>query len=332
MVKKYVQDPPFAVQVELAEGCNLRCSFCGLNGIRGKDKTYNFMEEKTLSSLMSQIVKEKWNPRIEFAVHGEPTMHPDFVGMVRLAREAAPRLQLMMTSNGGGLMRAPGPLLNVTALFSAGLNILALDDYDGVNFVDKVRRAVTSASEKSPEVLEDMKIYEYPSMLDGNPHQRVGHRGRMLTLVQNIPDATRGTHSHLNNHAGAAAPPNDKMAGKRCAKPFRELTVRWDGNVAVSCNDWRGMYKCGNVVRDGLDAVWNGEQMHAARQKLYYGERDFGPCNGCDAMSHRVGLLPDKFGKEKMPKPDKKTDEVIRRALAGKPYTAPVLRPWELKP
>lgn len=319
----YLQDPPFAVQIELTEGCNLRCPFCALNGIREPKKNdFKFMEPETLRSVLTQITKAGWNPRIEFAMHGEPTMHPDYVAMADIARQCAPKALLMMTSNGGGLLRAPGPLTNIVGLFTVGINILALDDYQNVNIVPKIRNAVVGK-------LNGVEIYEYPRDAAGNPHRRRPITTMMLTFVQDISLATKGTHSLINNHAGVGSPPNDRKAGKRCAKPFRELSVRWDGSVAICCNDWRGTYKCGNIVTDGLNKVWNGVAMKAARRKLYHGQRDFGPCKGCDAVSYRTGLLPDKFGKVDLPKPNAKVMKSIEQALAGEPYTKPVLRPWE---
>lgn len=333
---KHLQEPPFAVQIELAEGCNLRCGFCGLNGIREpKLHNFKFMEPATLRSLCEQMMVLGWNPRLEFAMHGEPTMHPNYAGMIATARAAAPKLPMMMTSNGGGLIRKPGVEANLKALFDAGLNMLALDDYEGANLVPKIRKAigfgdVNDSGERLPTVLDGVKTYEYPAQPDGNPHTRRKVAEHVLTFIQDISVADKGTHSLLNNHAGSGAPLNYTQAGKRCAKPFRELSVRWDGSVAVCCNDWRGIYKCGNVVTDGLDAVWNGAAMFAARQKLVRGERDFGPCNGCDAVSYRVGLLPDKMGRTTLPPPDEATLAAIGHALRGEPYTAPVKRPWEL--
>jgi radical SAM protein with 4Fe4S-binding SPASM domain len=110
------------------------------------------------------------------------------------------------------------------------------------------------------------------------------------------------------------------------------MSIRWDGSVAICCNDWRGTYKAGNVVEDGLVEVWNSAAMDAARRKLYHGMRDFGPCKGCNATSYRVGLLPDKMGKVDLPKPTPRDRDLINRALAGKPYTVAVLRPWEGRP
>lgn len=324
---KYRQEPPFAVQIELTEGCPLRCTFCGLNGIRTPtEHNYKFMELHTLKVCVKQMLRAGWNPRIELAMHGEPTMNPQYIKAVALIRKLAPKWSIMMTSNGAGLLRSPGPLENVQTLFDAGLNVLALDDYQNVKFVTKIRQAVKG------NLSEDIKVYEYPDEDEGNPHRPRGPKVKMLSFIEDISKADKGTHATLNNHAGAGAPPNDKGQGKRCAKPFRELAIRWDGNVAICCNEWRGRYKCGNIVEDGLDRVWNGPEMQAARKKLYHGMRDFGECKGCDAISYRVGLLPDKMGKATLPKPDERDERIIAKALSGDPYTKPVLRPWEIKP
>jgi len=337
---KYQQEPPNAVQIELVEGCNLRCAVCGLNGIRGKDNDYKAMKSDVLASAITQMVELGWNPRIEFAMHGEPSMHPDFNAMIWTARQAGPRFQIMMTSNGGGFLSKPGPRDKVRGFFEAGGNVLAFDDYENANLVPKIRKALEphieqAADSKNAAILKFawepyVDVYEYPQNSNGNPHQRDHISVKKLVFIQDLITASKGTHSHVNNHAGAGGPLNEKGVGKRCAKPFRELSIRWDGNVAVCCNDWRGMYQCGNVVKDGLDAVWNGPAMYAARQKLVIGQRDFGPCKGCDALSTRVGLLPDKLGKETLPKPGPATKRAIEAALAKKPYTKPVLRPWEL--
>lgn len=323
----YQQEPPFAVQVELVEGCNLRCAFCGLNGIRGKAHDLKFMELGVLENVLSQMHRAGWNPRVEFAMHGEPTLHPELARMVQLARVTLPDSWLMMTSNGGGLV-GKGSAAKVRQLFDAGLNVLALDDYDGVKLVPKVRAAVQAALPGWPKHLQ---VREYPEDPLGNPHRRGPLSTAMISFVADISKVRKGdgTHSLLNNHAGSGAPLNYSQQGKRCAKPFRELSVRWDGSVAICCNDWRGTYRAGNIVIDGLDEVWNGAAMDAARRHLVRGERTFGPCKGCDAVSYRVGLLPDKKGQHKMPLPDATSAIALSAAMDGPPLTAPVLRPWE---
>ena len=304
-----MQQPPNAVQIELAQGCNLGCDFCGIHaiGYAKQQRGIDCMTLATAENIAGQVAELGWAARIEFAMHGEPTMNPQAADIVGIFRKHLPKAYLMLCSNGGGLLK--NPTARIDALFNAGLNTLALDNYQAVNIVPKLIAGYTG----------NVPTLRYPDMPDANPHRR--HRNQLISIVRDISIADDGTHSSLNNHAGSAAPLNDHAAGKRCAKPFREMSIRWDGNVAICCNDWPGVYHCGNVLRTSIGMVWQGAAFHAARQMLLLGRREFKPCQGCDAISYRVGLLPDKMGRETLPKPNKLTADRIAEALRGRPYT-----------
>jgi radical SAM protein with 4Fe4S-binding SPASM domain len=324
-----IQDPPFAIQVEPTESCNLACAFCALQVIRdngadwrtgthGKSSgSYKFMSLKTAFRIADEVSRLGWNARVEFAMHGEPSLNPKFVDIIGVFRECLPKAHLMMTSNGAAFVKPK----NIVHAFRAGLNTLALDDYRHANLVERCIDALEDSEEWDELVEIGVAFYSYPKEPEGNPHRRLRPNERMLTVVQDISDATSGTHANITNQGGDAGPLDRSMMGKRCAKPFRELSVRWDGNVAICCDSWTGQYKIGNVHDLPLDEIWNHPRFYAARQKLILGERDFGDCNGCNVRSYRPGLLPDKFGKVELPRPDTTTKRLISEALAGPPYT-----------
>lgn len=319
MKTEYVQEPPFCMQIELTEGCNLRCPFCGLQGIRekGPNKMFKFMTLETAHLLAMKIFDEDWNCRLEFAMHGEPTMNPDRVEIIRMFRMILPRQSIMMTSNGGGLVADPTKHIN--DLMDAGLSTLLLDNYDNVGIVPKI---IEKYEGPHP-------VGYYPDDIDFNPHKRRKPHEHVIVVVADISSSTKGNHSTLNNHAGAAFPKNENAQGKPCAKPFRELSVRWDGNIAFCCNDWRGIHKAGDIHTQSLEEIWHGDQFKSGRRKLIRGIRDFGACQGCDATSHRVGLLPDKMGYEYLDEPTKRDDEILAEALRQSPLATPVLRDYE---
>lgn len=316
----YKQEPPFAVQIELSEGCNLRCAFCGVNGIRTAERTYKFMTLKTADAIARQMAEAGWNSRIEFAMHGEPTMNPQAANIVAIFREYLPKASMLMLSNGGGLV--DNPVKKISDLFYAGLNTLGLDEYQNVKLVPKILDKVHAAG-----VAWD--FYVYPDQPSGNPHARQSPSTRRLVHIRPIDLNDHGTHAALNNHAGSGAPKSNAAQGKPCAKPFRELSFRWDGSTAVCCNDWRGELATGSIHKEGLEGIWHGPVIDAARRRLIHGYRDFGPCAGCDALSYRTGLLPDKYGRETLPRPTRQTDAILERAAKSKPLTKPIKREWE---
>ena len=334
MEKEYRQEDPFCVQIELTEGCNLRCSFCGLNGIRGKENNYKFLTLELAERIASSIAEAGWNCRIEFAMHGEPTMNPDFIKIVWIFRKHLPKAYLLMESNGGALVG--DPVTQVGRLFQAGLTTLALDEYQNIKLVPKIMEKLRHYYETILQgdwndpgrKLFGASIWDYPMCgPEGNPHQRKNKR--RLVHIHPIDLSTNGTHSTLNNHCGAGGPLDDSQYGKRCAKPFREMSFRWDGRVSVCCNDWRGYLPVGDIGDMTAEEIWHSPVMYSARRKLYHGERDFGPCKGCNAKSYRSGLLPDKLGRIELEEADRLDEEIIREALKMGPMTKPILRPWE---
>jgi len=251
-------------------------------------------------------------------MHGEPTLHPDLPYMVGIVRRHLPRSQIMVTTNGVPMLGATGGVPGaLDRLYAAGCDVVALDDY-------RPHRVAPHA-----RVYPYADVREYPADPAGNPHRRQPRGRRLLAIVADISQTDQGTHSELGNHAGAAAPATTAGHGKRCAKPFRELSIRWDGSVAICCNDWRGDYAIGNAA-DDLDAVWQHPRMHAARRYLVTGDRAaLHPCSGCDHTSYRVGLLPDKKGQVTLPAPTAADAALVAEARGAPTLTPVVLRRWE---
>lgn len=324
---KYLQEPPFAIQAEFSEGCNLYCDFCGLQGIRTKTvKNFKFMTQNTARLLADQIASLGWTSRIEFAMHGEPTMNPDFIKLVSIFREHLPKNQLMMTSNGGGLLGGEGPLAKLNALFDAGLNVYGLDAYEYVNIAPKIVKALSETEDPG------FNIMFYPEEKEASIHKRWPKGTRLFVRVKDISVADEGNHATLNNHCGAGAPGLADPIQSRCAKPFREISVRWNGKISICCNDWRGIYKCGDIRSSTIGNIWNNEYFASARKYLYQGDRGaLSPCDVCDAKSYRVGFLPDKLGKQSLPKPNAQDAKIVAEAVRGRTYTPMVKREWEKK-
>ncbi|WP_159944792.1 MULTISPECIES: radical SAM/SPASM domain-containing protein [unclassified Nocardiopsis] len=322
----YHQPPPNSVQLEPVEGCNLRCSFCGIRGIRestgDRDNLsgpYRCMSLDTAATIARQIAVAGWNPRVELAMHGEPTKHPALPDLIRIIRSHLPRQPIMVTTNGLPLLE--GWPDSVGALFAAGADTVAVDDYRP----HKARAAVLGTR------LPGVDVYRYPE--DGSvasAHRRPRRGERRLILIADISQADEGNHSNLSNHAGAAGPPDERYANQRCANPFREMAIRWDGSVAICCNDWRGAFKLGNVHATPVDELWQHPAMGAARRRLYAGRRDFAPCKGCTHRTYRNGLLPDRMGQDELEPPRAGDDALLASAVAGPTFTLPIRRRWEM--
>lgn len=316
-----IQEPPFSVQIEPVEGCPLRCDFCGIHGIRTDERVYKHMTIEIAERIAMEMARCQWTSRVEFAMHGEPTLHPGLLDIIAVFRKFLPKNYFLLTTNGCGFTE--DPVGYAQGLHAAGINCVGIDCYDGVGWSSTIRGALTRGG---------VKFYDYPADGDiANPHIR--KKGHSVVFLAPIDQTSNGTHGKklLGNHCGCAAPLDTSAKDKRCARPFRELSFRWDGNVAICCNDWRGVYSIGNILDMPLDDLWQHPKFRAARRKLYNNQRDFGPCLGCNHRSFRVGFLPDKQGKQTLPLPNSHDLTIIRQNLKEQPLTEPVRRPWECK-
>lgn len=314
--KKIVQQPPFTVLIEPTEGCNLGCSFCGLRGMREKGtKPWNHMSTKTAKRIATEIAKAGWNSKIVFAQHGEPTLNPKIFEIVRIFREALPSSIFHMYTNGYAANRAEDTEAYVSELFASGINNLIVDCYTDEgdwNFINKLEK-------------ESCNIEFYTK---GVPLYTNNRKPRILLLppIKTDHKITR----KLANHCGAAAPLDKSYNNKRCAMPFRELAFRYDGNVSLCCDDFRGEYPIANINDMGIVELWNHERFQAARIMLYNYSRHFRPCSGCTNISMRVGFLPDSSGQESLPEI---TPEIkkLAQSVHKDGFLSPIIikRKWE---
>lgn len=292
------QDPPFSIQIEFTEGCNRGCNFCGLRGMRktGTEPFY-FMSKATATHIAEEISRVGWHSRIIFSMHGEPTLNKNWLRLIKLFRKKLPDAKMSLMTNGYEIVKHKSDLnAYIDEIKATGLNDLIIDMYTPNDDGHKIKAAC------------DAKDIEYSILGKGIP--LYGNSSKKFRILFNPPiqtDEGAAINRHLCNHCGAAAPLDFSYEGKRCARPFREMTFRYDGSVALCCNDFRGQYRIGNIMATDIAELWQSKRFQAARILLYAGERSaFVPCKGCNALSHRVGLLPDLKGLQEMPEPTNK--------------------------
>ena len=138
------------LRVSVTDRCNFRCRYCMPREVFGADFEFlprgeilSFEEIARLAGIAAQLGVRKIR-----LTGGEPTLRADLPGLVRLLREAAPGVELAMTTNGSRLTTLAGPLAE------AGLDRVAvsLDTLDDATF-----RAMNDADFPVALVLEGIE-------------------------------------------------------------------------------------------------------------------------------------------------------------------------------
>lgn len=311
---------PNTVQVELVQGCNRKCSFCGTRGIEHK---IHFISKKVLTRECQLIQESGYNPRILVACHGEPSLHPKFIQCLMLMRNLMPKAWIQVMTNGYLVNK---DVSIITDMYSAGVNDISLDEYSDSKFTKQTIKEEIERCEKETGIHVDFKI-----MAPGVPlYAAKNTKNHRLLLIPAIDERLVTTSRRLVNHCGAGMPPDTSCKEKVCTLVFREMTFRWDGWVNICCQDFRGEYRIANCMDPEIKCfndLWLHPRFEAARRVLYHKHRVFSPCNKCNSLPVRPGLIPDHLGKETMPFPTKQDKRLVYKK--NEPLAKIVPRDWE---
>ncbi len=69
-----------------------------------------------------------------------------------------------------------------------------------------------------------------------------------------------------------------------CDWPWKKMSVTWNGDVVPCCYDYNGLYVLGNVKRESLAEIWNGERMQALRSEFISNAVSNPLCASCSEL------------------------------------------------
>lgn len=305
---------PNIVQIETVQGCNRNCQFCGTSGM---EKKFYFAKPGVIRHTCELMKEAELGSRILLAGHGEPTMHPHIKDIIKIIRNTLPKTTIHLFTNGTIIAKKPGM---VDALFNAGLNDLVFDEYSDSRIGEFVRTSEECA--------------KYQITEQGPGTHLLGDKVANLQRICIVPPIDskiikNSPNRRLENHCGAGMPKLEKPYQQVCTTIFRDIFIRYDGNIAICCNDFRGEYYVTNIMKcKTFEEAWMHERLEAARKFIMVKDRSaIYPCRVCDSKPSRPGLLPDYRGQLTLEKPTELDRHIVNRQYP--PLAKIRLREWE---
>lgn len=303
---------PNTVQIETVQGCNRRCSFCGTRGIERK---FYFADIQTISHTCKLIKEAELNCRILLAGHGEPTLHPKLPEIVQTIRNILPNNTIHLFTNGTIIQKNPELVIH---LFGAGLNDLVFDEY---------RDSRIGVFVRGNEICNMFQIVEQgpgiPLFADKNAKKQ------RICITPPIDGEKNTANRKLVNHCGAGGKALKQPLKCKCSTIFRDFYIRWDGNISICCDDFRGQYHVTNILGcKSLHEAYFHPRLEAARRFIMINNRrPIFPCRICNVKPIRPGLLPDSQGQVKMKLPTAEDYLIVSKRT--EPLAKIVKREWE---
>lgn len=248
---------PAWLALESTNRCNYACVMCPHEQMR---RPQGLMDPALAERVMRQCA-----PTLEFVIlhfMGEPLLHPEIHRLTEIVK-------------GFGVPAGMSTNLSVfaeekfTAFFRAGLDllVLCLDGCTPATY-EKIRRQANY--ERSLANLEAiLRVYERV----GTPRTKLVLQ--MIALDENDAEIDafarawrpRVPYLRIKRRMQWQQPAPPPAAARRvCAKLYRELTVAWNGDVALCHRDFDVSRCLGNAQHMPLAEIWNGAVMRETRR------------------------------------------------------------------
>ncbi len=275
---------PGRVTLELTNHCNLNCTFCPRKLM---EKHQGCMDTGLAKRLIDEMAGHLPVSLVPF-FRGESLLHPDWAEILEYAKSRGVG-PIQLTSNG---MRLDCEASQVILDLEIDFISFSVDTVDPEIYEQTRRRS------QYDKVVQNILQFVELKHRRGKPLPQVQvssvdtelHRPGKEAFVafwRPLVDRVRIYIEHSQDgHPGSIAEPLPPFSRRLpCWKPYTDMIVYWDGQVALCNHDWtRDAAKAlGNVARQSIAEVWKSPAYDEVRKAHWSGEvASLSPCDHCD--------------------------------------------------
>ena len=263
-MKKYKK-----VYIEITNNCNLNCSFCS-----EVKKAKRFMTIEKFEHILKEI-KDKTN-YIYLHVKGEPLLHPEIDKFLDLAEKY--NLKINLTTNGTLFPKVVDKIKNKKALHKINFSL-----HSENNIPHYLENIFESVNKLSTEIVIIYRLWTLNNnKLDEKSQKTVEKLKEFYNLSQETVEKLKTENNVKIKDTIYVDKDNEfdwpELVGEDsegyCYALKTHIGILVDGTVIPCCLDSNGIINLGNIYKEKLDDIINGERY----QNLKKSFQDRKPC------------------------------------------------------
>lgn len=290
--------PPYLLWIEPTNHCNLACVMC--TNVQLSRDMKGYME----FGLFKKIIDEacQYVLDINLFLGGESLLHKEISNMIVYARSKG--IKVFINTN--------ATLLNSEisrSLLDAGLDVLTIS-FDGyekeiyesirvkADFGKTLNHIIHFLEEKKRRgAKKPYTVFQVIEFNDPRTKSPAEVKQAFYRQFKGLP-LDRFTFIPLHNFGGRVDNIEEKNFRIKspsytpCMFLWYSMSILWDGRVVPCCIDFKGEYILGDVKKESLLDIWNGERLAGLRRKMIEKRyKEVNLCKGCDVL-----FKPTLFG------------------------------------
>lgn len=268
-ILRYIGSPrsflPQGILIEPTNLCNLKCGHCST---QRNNEQRGYMDFELYKSILDT------NPQITCVIlsrYGEPFLHPKIFEMIAYAK--LKNIYVATYTNGTLLSHEKSDMVLKSGLDEIIFSLEGIDDG-----YEKNRGS-------SYEALREKMLYLIDARNSSGSNLRIGiNTAKIAEGDDYIRKVQDGWHDKVDNIdieplIGDRSTPRKT----KCRTLWRNAVVRWDGIVFPCCVDIKGSLAMGDIKKNTLREIFNGDKAIAIRKSHI--EKEYPPvCRYCDAF------------------------------------------------
>ncbi len=274
-----VGDFPLEVRIENTNLCNAVCTICPREQLTRPKGT---MDYEFFCSIVDQLV-EGGTRELHLQGYGEPFLDRDILRKISYAKKRGISFTFMVT-NGSLLTEELSRELMESGLDKLKISFYGLNrtEYEaihrGLSF-EEVKKNVERLLEVKKRLRRKRPIISV---------KYIGSIGGFLRFFLQWGFKTRVSYARLHNYGYGRRfnrPRTDKKDRKCPIVTESIMQVLWDGTVVPCCYDFNGRVVLGDLKKESVRDVWNGEAYQRFREIHRKREYEKIPmCFNCDKL------------------------------------------------
>ena len=304
---------PISAHIDISSVCNYKCSFCfqaDIKGMKAVGLKRGFMDWSMFTRIVDELSQfpDKVK-KIKIGNHGEPSLHPKFVDMVRYAVASNAAEVVEVFTNGSKLTPEINQGLAESGLRRINISLEGLSDeryweVAGVrqNFqeiIDGVADLYERKSRINSPLTVYVKIADQAHPLKGeetNPYALTEDEKKFFfdtfgpncdeIFVEKIVPQWSETQLDKQNDVSDTGMYGQEISSWKhvCPFVFMYLHFNCDGTVSPCTLDWPRKVVIGNTNDQSVSDVWNGQSLKDLQLAMLHKKRDcINFCGSCSA-------------------------------------------------
>jgi MoaA/NifB/PqqE/SkfB family radical SAM enzyme len=260
--KKFiVNDYPLNVDLELSSICNLTCPMCYLQSQKYKNNNVTpFMSKELFKKLVNEISINNI-PALKLNFRGEPTLHPNFIELVKYAKHEKKIKEISMTTNISKLTKDFFAEI-IDCLDWINISIDGLNEtYEKIRkplkFVDTLQKIkdIRNIKEKYNTHKPVIRIQTVWSAIENNYEEYYNTFAPYVEQIGYNPvfDFNKSMHNYIF------------IPNFSCSQIYQRLQILSDGRAVLCCFDTNANFILGDAKKQSIHKIWHGKQINSIR-------------------------------------------------------------------